>query len=208
MLVLNYKVIGVVVRYPSQVVGDGQHNLQELIDLTNIKRLEISDTLGDICVDTECHIRLAELGIDLNYIPKSGEQVVLHYTSNATRGGTYISLGKKICKENKRFFVRAAKALSLSLVGFDVQCTDINVPIEQSAGVIIEANHAPSVRIHERAMEGIHVPVCKKVIRRLIYRHPFAYLYTMYQTTHLAVYLRSGIALIIFYLFYKLVNFE
>lgn len=208
VLVLNKKVIGVVLRHPSQVVGNGQHNLQELIDLTNLERQKISDALGPICVDTECNIRLAELGIDLNFIPKNGEQVVLGYTSNATRGGTYISLGKRICKENERFFVRAAKVLDLSLVGFDVQCTDINVSIERSEGVIIEANHGPSVRIHEKPMAGTRVSVCKKILRRLIYRHPLAYLYTLYQTTHLVVYLRSGIALIIFYLFYKLVNFE
>ncbi|MDR3442850.1 MAG: UDP-N-acetylmuramyl peptide synthase [Legionella sp.] len=208
VLVLNKKVIGVVLRHPSQVVGNGQHNLQELIDLTNLERQKISDALGPICVDTECNIRLAELGIDLNFIPKNGEQVVLGYTSNATRGGTYVSLGKRICKENERFFVRAAKVLDLSLVGFDVQCTDINVPIERSEGVIIEANHGPSVRIHEKPMAGTRVSVCKKILRRLIYRHPLAYLYTLYQTTHMVVYLRSGIALLIFYMFYKLVNFE
>ncbi|MCK1850958.1 hypothetical protein MXD98_16680, partial [Legionella pneumophila] len=41
------------------------------------------------------------------------------------------------------------------LVGIDVECSDIiNVPIEQSKGVILEVNHKPSIRIHEFPMKG------------------------------------------------------
>lgn len=198
VLVLNSKIIGVVVRRPAQIIGDGQHNLQELIDLTNIQRQKISDALGPIQVDIECDIRLNEQGIDLSYLPALGEIISLGYTSNATRGGTYTSLGTKICKENRRLFIRAAHALNLNLVGFDVECTDINVPIEHSGGVVIEANHGPSVRIHEHAIEGIKTPVCKKILRILIYRHPVAYLGTLVQKFFSSLYIRSGIILIFF----------
>lgn len=200
VLVLKNKVIGVVLRQPAHVIGDGQHNLQELIDLTNIQRQKISDALGPIQVDIECEIRLLEQGIDLNYIPSNGQRVSLGYTSNATRGGTYISLGKQICKENKRLFIKAAKALNLELVGFDVECTDINIPIENSEGVIIEANHGPSVRIHEHAIAGIKTPVCKKVLRKLIYQHPFSYLYTLIKKASSSLYVRSCGILICFVL--------
>lgn len=192
VLVLNKNVIGVVQRYPAYVFGDGKHSLEELIELTNIKRLKISDTLGPIVVDEECHIRLNELGIDINHIPQRDEKVILGYTSNATRGGSYRSLGKQICKKNRRLFIRAAAELNLNLVGFDVQCIDINIPIEgKSQGVIIEANPGPSVRIHEHPMEGSPIRVTKKMLLSLIYRHPFSYLYTICKNQRSAFYIKS-----------------
>jgi len=191
VLILNNRVLGVIQRYPAHVIGDGKHNLQELIELTNIQRRQISDTLGPIVVDEECHIRLNELGISLSYVPKNGEWVTLIYTSNATRGGTYKSLGKQICKENRQLLIRAATELQLKLVGFDVQCADIQLPIEKPRDVIIEANDAPSVRIHESPMEGSPVYMSKKILRQLIYRHPFAYFHVLYKNQQSAFYVRS-----------------
>lgn len=176
VLVFKKRVIGVVLRYPAYVIGDGEHTLAELIDLTNIQRARIADTLAPIVVDDEVKIRLRELGVTLAHIPKRDEWVTLCYTSNASRGGSYMSLGKQICKENKRLMIRAARTLNLDLVGFDVQCADINVPIETSAGVVIEANFNPSIRIHEEPIFGSPMLVTRTIIRALIYRHPIAYL--------------------------------
>lgn len=191
VLIFNNKVLGVIQRYPAHVVGDGQHNLQELIDITNKRRLEISDTLAPIVVDEECQIRLAELGLDLSHIPKADEELSLAYTCNASRGGTYRSLGKSICKENKRLLIHAAKQLNLSLVGFDIQCADINQPFVPSRDVIIESNDGPSVRIHEYPIEGQAVSISNKIIRSLIYRHPFSYLHALYKNQRSGVYVRA-----------------
>ena len=102
VLVFMNKVIGVVLRFPASVIGDGKHTLRALIDLTNIQRRETSDMLPPIVVDHELHIRLNELGMSLEYIPKKDERVTLCYTCNATRGGSFESLGKQICKENRK----------------------------------------------------------------------------------------------------------
>ncbi|KTC88240.1 UDP-N-acetylmuramyl peptide synthase [Legionella drozanskii] len=195
VLIFNYRILGVIQRYPAQVIGDGQHPLQALIDLSNTQRLKLNNTLGPIIVDEECQIKLAELGIDLSYVPKKDEVVSLCYACNATRGGTYKSLSKKIVRENSQLLIRAARELNLNLVGFDVQCADINVPIEQSRGVIIEANDGPSIRIHEYPLEGDAVSVSKKIIRTLIYRYPFSYLYVLYNNRRSAPYLRGLIFL-------------
>ncbi|WP_019215879.1 hypothetical protein [Legionella tunisiensis] len=50
----------------------------------------------------------------------------------------------------------------MNIVGFDVECPDIDIPIQASGGVIIEANPTPSIRIHEKPMEGAPVMVSKK----------------------------------------------
>jgi D-alanine-D-alanine ligase-like ATP-grasp enzyme len=199
VLMFNKKVLDVVLRSPARVTGDGIHNLRELINLTNIQRQQTSTLLLPIVIDKELHIRLNELGLDLDYVPKQDESITLCYVSNASRGGTFESLGKKICKENKKILAQAAYVLNLNLVGFDVQCADINVPMKLSRGVIIEANSNPSIRIHEESLEGgVSVNVTKTILRSLIYRHPFSYLYSLYKNGRAMTYVRGIIAILLF----------
>lgn len=182
VLIFFNQVIGVVQRFPARVTGDGIHSIKELIKRENIVRATYKNkvSLGPIKVDEESHIRLKELGMTLNTIPKDKEVVVLCYVCNSTRGGTMTSLGKAIGIENARLLCRAAKALNLNFVGFDVQCEDILIPIEKSSGVIIEANHNPDISIHENPMAGIRNWVSKKMLFRFILKHPVAYLMGLY----------------------------
>lgn len=183
VLVFNHKIIGVVQRFPAAVVGDGIHSIEELIVLHNKERKKFKKTvsLGAIKVDEEYKIRLKELNITLATIPKDKETIVLCYTCNSTRGGTMKSLGKQICKENARMLCKASKALNLTIVGFDVACEDILIPIEKSRGIIIEANYNPDITIHEKPMSGTPNQVSKVILKKLIVKHPFAYLYGLYQ---------------------------
>ena len=160
VLVFNRQVIGVVLCHPAKVLGDGKHTVKELIELANI--------------------RLQELGVNEDYIPVKGETIVLYYSSSHTRGGTYESLGTTICKENRQLMTKIASTLNLGLVEIDVACTDITIPISQSQGVILDVNHRPSMLIYERPIIGKPRPVTKKIMLSCIYRHPFAYLYSLY----------------------------
>lgn len=196
VLVFKRQVIGVVLFHPARVLGDGTHNIQELIELTNIKRKEINDYLGPIVLDEECQLRLKELGINQRYIPAAGESIVLCYTSTPTRGGSYESLGVNICKENRKIMTQVAAVLDLELTGIDIECTDINIPISQSQGVILDVNHRPSILIHENPISGKPQLVTKKIIRSFIFRHPFTYLYLLCSHRSIAFYIRAGIVLI------------
>ncbi|CEG55857.1 UDP-N-acetylmuramyl peptide synthase [Legionella fallonii] len=202
VLVFNRKVVGVVIRHPASIIGDGKHTIEELIALTNIARKKTNDFLGPIIVDDECLIRLKELGIGVNYIPSIGKRIVLCYTSNATRGGTYEALGKQICKENRKLMIHVARVLDLGLAGIDVECADINTPIEGSNGVIIEVNHRPSIRIHEFPISGTPHLVTKQIMRSFIFRHPVAYLCSLYSNKHVAFYIRLFILISIIGLIY------
>lgn len=203
VLVFNGKIMGIVLRHPASVIGDGKHTIEELVNLTNIERKKISDFLGPIVLDDECKIKLKELGAELDYIPLTGEKIVLCYTSNATRGGTYESLGNKMCKENRKLMAKVASVLNLTLTGIDVECKDINLPITQSNGVILEVNHRPSVRIHEIPLNGKPHFVTRKIMRSFIYRHPLSYLYSLYLNKSTAFYIRATIFIIIIGIFYS-----
>lgn len=204
VLVFHNKVIGVVARRSARVVGDGIHSIRALIALHNIEREKFSNTvsLGPIKVDEEYHIRLKELNMTLDTIPNDNETVVLCYTCNSTRGGTMESLGNKICKENARLLCAAANALDLNLVGFDVLCEDICIPIETSRGMIIEANHTPDITIHENPMSGIRNQVSKKMLFRLILKHPVAYLRGLYQHAGVSVCVKGTLLLILLLISY------
>lgn len=192
VLVFKRQVVGVVLRFPASVVGDGTHTITELVERTNEQRM-VNNALGPIVIDEESLIKLQELGITVDYIPPRNERVVLCYTSNATRGGLYKSLGIKICRENRRLMVQVASRLNLTLTGIDVECEDINIPFEHSKGVVIEANQRPSIRIHELPISGEPVQVTKKIIRSFIYRHPFSYLHALYLNKRTALYVRAGV---------------
>lgn len=200
VLVFFNKIIGITQRIPASITGDGTHNIRELIEIENVNRKILNKTsdLGPIIIDEECNIRLKELNITSESIPANHEIIMLCYTSNSGRGGTEISLKNKVCKENAILFSKAAKALGLNLVGFDVQCENILIPIEKSNGVIIEANHNPDICMHEKPMSGTPNPVSKRILSKLILKHPLDYLFALYQNKTSSLYLKSSIILIVF----------
>ncbi len=201
VLVFYNRVIGVVQRFSARVIGDGIHSINELISIKNISREKIQQTvtLGPIKLDEESIARLNRLKITPDTIPKDKETIVLCYTCNASRGGTMKSLGKEICAENARLLCRAANVLGLNFVGFDVECEDILIPIETSGGVIIEANYNPDISIHENPMAGIQTQVTKKMLGRLILRHPFSYLLELHKTKSGSFYIKFSLIAFIFY---------
>jgi len=208
VLVFYNRVIGVVQLFPASVVGDGVHSIQALIDIQNEAREKIKEIylLGPIQVDEESHIRLKELNMTLDTVLKKNEKVVICYTSNDVRGGTAESLGDKIHKENAQLLCRAANALGLNLVGFDVLCEDILTPIEKSRGVILEANYNPDIALHEEPMLGIPLRVSEIMMRRFRWMHPVAYLMGVYRNWNHAVYFRSFLILLVL-VAYKLYSF-
>lgn len=206
ILVFDKRVIGVIFREPAHVIGDGQHNIQELIELTNQKRSK-NEILAPIRIDEECHFRLVEQGVKLDYIPKEKEKIKLGYTSNASRGGSFTALKtRSICRKNRQLMARIAELLNLGLVGVDIECEDIGIPLESSRGVILEVNHSPSIRIHEDPLVGDPNPVSRKIIRKLIFRHPFSYLSVLYHHRQTHVYVRSFILLSFLVILYNIVS--
>ena len=198
VLVFKKKVIGVVQRYPAHVIGDGTHTIIELIALSNIKRAQLTDELAPIIIDEECQIRLNELGITPEYIPTENERVVLYYTCNASRGGTYEALNTKLCKKSRQFFIKIASILNLNIAGIDVECLDVNSPNIHSESIIIEVNAGPSIRIHENAQSMKPNRVTKKMIRSIIYRHPLSFISLLYKNKQTAPYIRGFIVFFFF----------
>jgi len=184
VVVFFNKVIAVAQLDPACVVGDGKHTIAQLIEIENEKRINNTKymSITTIEVDRECLNKLKEMNITLDYIPKAKEKIILCYTCNTGRGGTMISLGRSICPANATLLCNAAKLLNLNVVGFDIICENIHRPIKKSRGFIIEANPNPDLELNELPIKGDGVPLAKIFLKKLIKKHPIAYLFNYLKT--------------------------
>lgn len=199
VLVLNNRVIGVIERTPAFVLGDGIHNIEQLIELKNVERIRLSKilTISPLKYDIEYKYCLDEQGLSLQSIPKEGEKIRLCYTVNTGRGGDILSQGKKIHSINAKHLCNAAQAIGLNYVGFDLLCEDINKPFKKDRWLIIEANYCADATLHEIPNHGVRADVINKVLKRLIYRHPLSYLCHLCIRSPLSFYFKSGLLLLI-----------
>ncbi|MDP1602264.1 MAG: UDP-N-acetylmuramyl peptide synthase [Legionella sp.] len=192
VLICKNKVLGVVERFGAHVIGDGKHTIKELVELSNDKRLILSDSLSisPLVFDDEYENCLEEQGLSIHSIPDEGQNVRLCYTANTGRGGDINSLGKKINPYNAWQLVKAAQVTGLNVVGFDVLCEDISQSFEHKKWLIIEANFHPDITIHEIPNNGEKTDVTKKILRQLIVRHPFSYLYGLLKNNRFGLYIK------------------
>src|SRR3546814_4207473 len=93
MLVVGGKVVAVAQRVPAQVIGDGYHNVADLIDIVNQdeRRGEGHEkVLTRIRIDEPLLEMLRRQGKSLESVPLLGEIVGLRGTANLSSGGTAI----------------------------------------------------------------------------------------------------------------------
>ena len=206
VLVLKNRVIGVVERFAASVIGDGEHSIEELIEISNRERDKLARTLtiSPLVIDEEYLLCLNEQNLSLQSIPSKGAEIRLCYTVNTGRGGDIFSHGKKIHPQNAKYLCDAARVAGLAYVGFDVLCEDINLPFGQTKWLIIEANFNPDLTIHEIPHRGKRVSVVKKILRQLIYRHPLSYVYHFGILASSSIYVKTivSIGLLIFIIHY------
>ncbi len=204
VLVLYGKVIGVVERRSANVTGDGKSTIQQLVDKANEKRStqKSQTTMQLINIDQEVKICLDEQGITLDTVPKKGENVMLCYTANSSRGGSIKAIGKKVHKDTAAMLSVATKLLGLNYAGIDIVCEDINQPFKPGRGVIVETNHNPDITIHEHPLEGKPTHVARTMMRKLIRRHWCRYLYQLLYLDKLLsnLFVRVGILVALFFL--------
>lgn len=151
VLVLNKKVVAVSLRMPPRIVGDGEHNILQLIDKENenpLRGFDHEKPLTKISIDDITINYLKNNGVGLDYIPQSGEKVTLRFNANLSTGGVAKDCTDIIHPDNIEIFIRAAEAVGLDIAGIDICTKDISKPLRETGGVIIEVNAAPGIRMH------------------------------------------------------------
>ncbi len=170
ILVINSKFICAALRTPASVVGDGVHNIQWLIDQTNLdprRGYGHEKVLTQITVDQFTQKMLDEKNYTLETIPAKGELVLLKPTANLSTGGTSTDVTDEVHPANIFMCERIAKIIGLDICGIDIMAQDLRTPITENGGAVLEVNAAPGFRMHIEPAEGLPRNVAEPVIDML-----------------------------------------
>jgi glutamate--cysteine ligase len=156
-LTIGDQTIGVTLRVPANVVGDGVHSIQELVEIKNQdpRRGEnYRKPLEKIRLDqTELGI-LQEQHLSPESIPDANQQIFLRHNSNMSTGGDTIDFTDQIHEGYKALAVEAAKAVDATICGVDILVDDYTqAPTKNNYG-IVELNFNPILLIHDYPYEG------------------------------------------------------
>jgi cyanophycin synthetase len=169
-LVIGGVLRAVAQRVPAHVVGDGEHSLADLVELTNAdprRGIGHEKVLTRIKVDEEATTYAREQGFEMTDAPPRGVRVFMKRTGNMSTGGISIDRTEEIHPDNAEIAELAAHVVGLDIAGIDFICPDISVPVRETGGGIVEVNAAPGFRMHTHPTEGEAQYVAKPVIDML-----------------------------------------
>jgi cyanophycin synthetase len=172
-LVINYKFICAALRTPASVIGDGKHSIQWLIDETNKdprRGYGHEKVLTQITMDQFTQKMLDDHGYNLETIPPKNELVLLKPTANLSTGGTSTDVTDEVHPANIFMFERIARIIGLDICGIDIMTTDLQTPVSENGGAILEVNAAPGFRMHLEPAQGLARNVAEPVIEMLFPR--------------------------------------
>ncbi|WP_313216276.1 cyanophycin synthetase [Soonwooa sp.] len=170
VLVINHKMVAAARRVPAHVIGDGENNIQYLIDLENQnprRGYGHENVLTEIKVDKDTNELLEKLEYSLETIPQKGEIVYLKSTANLSTGGTSIDVTEMVHPENITMMERISRIIGLDVCGVDVMAENLTQPLKESGGAILEVNAAPGFRMHLAPSEGLPRNVAAPVVDML-----------------------------------------
>jgi cyanophycin synthetase len=169
-LVIDGKIAAIAERVPANVVGDGEHTVAELVDMTNAdprRGVGHEKVLTRIRVDDAALELVREQGFGLDDVPPDGEMVKLALTGNMSTGGISIDRTFEAHPDNVDIAEEAARVIGLDIAGIDFICPDITQPVREAGGAICEVNAAPGFRMHTHPTVGDPQFISKSVVDML-----------------------------------------
>jgi cyanophycin synthetase len=167
VLVIGGRMVAVAQRVPAHVIGDGEHSVLELVDITNQdprRGIGHEKVLTRIKVDDAAQDLVRKQGYEMGNVPPKGEFVKLVSTGNMSTGGISIDRTWEAHEENVVIAEEAARVVGLDVAGVDFLTPDISQPVRETGGAIVEVNAAPGFRMHTNPTEGEPQYVAKPVI--------------------------------------------
>lgn len=170
LLVIDHKFIAAAQRVPAHVIGDSTHTIAQLAELANEdpRRGEGHEkVLTKIKLDSATERLLALRHMTFDSIPENGQMVPLKTTANLSTGGTSIDVTDRVHPANIELAERISELVGLDIAGIDVVAPDVETPIAENGGGIVEVNAAPGFRMHLAPTEGKSRPVGDAVVDML-----------------------------------------
>ncbi|MEM1111376.1 MAG: acetate--CoA ligase family protein [Pseudomonadota bacterium] len=134
-------------REPAAVVGDGVHNIRQLVDLENASPLRgpkhekptyLSLQLGD-----KEKQELERHGLSPESVPERGSTIKLRANANWSSGGKAHFVDDHLHPDNRAFAERLARAVGITWLGIDVISRDISRSFLEEPMTVLEINHNP-----------------------------------------------------------------
>ena len=166
-LIIGGKLAAVAERVPASVTGDGERTIRQLVEITNQdprRGIGHEKVLTRIKLDANAEEVLAGQGFTPDDVPPAGMFVKLALTGNMSTGGTSIDRTLEAHPDNVEIAETAARVVGLDIAGIDFICPDIEEPVRETGGGIVEVNAAPGFRMHTHPTEGEPRYVARPVI--------------------------------------------
>jgi D-alanine-D-alanine ligase-like ATP-grasp enzyme len=153
--VIGGKLIAVLRREPAYVIGDGVHNVRELIEIENKNPLRQGPIFHQLKLDEEAIKELKHWNRDENSIPKDKEIVTLGQKTSRAVGGGLTDMTDVVHPDNKEMLEKIGKVLDDPLIGVDFIMDDVSVSWkDQPKCGVIECNSAPFIDLHHFPLVG------------------------------------------------------
>jgi cyanophycin synthetase len=170
LLVVNGNLVAATRRTPGQVIGDGEHTVEQLVDTVNRdprRGVGHEKVLTRLELDAQAQKMLEAANLTVQSVPASGQVVLLRSTANLSTGGTATDVTDVIHPDNREMAERAVRAIGLDVGGVDFLCKDITESYRTIGGGICEVNAAPGFRMHVAPSEGTARDVAAPVVDML-----------------------------------------
>src|ERR1700683_3054048 len=170
LLVVNGELVAATRRTPGHVLGDGEHTVEQLIDIVNQdprRGVGHEKVLTRLELDAQAHQMLQRAGLTAQSVPEKGVAVYLRSTANLSTGGTATDVTDVIHPDNREMAERAVRAIGLDVGGVDFLSKNITESYRKIGGGICEVNAAPGFRMHVAPSEGTARDVAAPVIDML-----------------------------------------
>lgn len=143
--ILQGTLVALIARIPPYVEGDGENNIKNLINLKNKERDSCAYLRRfPIKINSKILEFLKSHKLDLTYIPKNKERVLLSSVSNIANGGELINITQKVSENIKTFALDVLASIpGLYSGGLDLMLTSLNDPPPH----VIEVNVFPVISL-------------------------------------------------------------
>lgn len=168
VLIVNHQYAGCVERRRANVVGDGEHNILELIQRRNQEpgrgdRYEAHTTLHQLVFDDTSRDLLDQAGYTLETVLPAGELFYIQTKIPASLGADYVDCTDALHPSIVEGCVDFSHQFSTLTLGFDLITPDISRPLGETGGAFNEYNFLPYVDLHEHCNIGQKRSVCHLV---------------------------------------------
>ncbi len=166
-LVMGDEVVGILHRVPANVVGDGIHTIEQLVNEKNKDPLRgqgYKTPLERIRLGEVEEMFLKNQSKRRTDIPGKNEVVYLRENSNISTGGDSIDFTDDIPESYKKIAIQSAMAAGATICGVDMMIDNIEQEATETNYSIIEINFNPAIHIHCYPYRGKNRKADEKIL--------------------------------------------